>query len=140
MANEIWEYISRREYECSHCKKLPPALVRCDDGSWPLIYEYLFTRFADIREAWGKPIPITSGYRCKDHPYKWGTHTFGLALDCGIGLDEIDAFVGVVNVTHPELRMGTNRKPGQIHVHLDTGYLIHPIYAPSLIEGLRFEE
>ena len=145
MANEVWEYISAREYMCSHCGKLPPGLVRTDDGSWPLIFEYLFTRFADIREAWGRPIQITSGYRCPAHNKaisgtELGTHVFGLALDLAVNLDEMDAMVGIIDAVHPELRVGTNRKPGHIHIHTDVGYLIHPIYSDKLVEGLRFEE
>lgn len=140
MSEFISLFILKSEYVCAHCGKLPPAMVRGEDGEWPLIFQYGFSRFAAIREAWGKPISITSGYRCPDHPLHWGTHTFGLALDCAIGVDEMTTFGALIDDVAPELRVGTNRKPGHVHVHLDWGFLISPIYSEFLREGLRFEE
>ena len=46
-----------------------------------------------IRESWGKPIIVTSGFRCKDVNDKVGgsknsQHTFGYAVDLDIGTPE----------------------------------------------------
>lgn len=39
-----------------------------------------------LREEWGKPMTLTSAYRCENHPVeakkaKGGQHTLGLAVD-----------------------------------------------------------
>lgn len=53
--------------------------------------DYLITHLLDpIREKWGKPIQITSGYRCKELNDKIGgsatsQHVFGLAADLDAG-------------------------------------------------------
>ena len=138
--SNIAPFITESEYRCSHCGKLPPGLRKGEDGEWPLIFQHLFDRFAAIRVRWGKAIPITSGYRCPSHPLKWGTHTFGLALDLGVNLDEMPAVCAIIDDVAPELRVGTNKKPGSVHIHTDCGYLIHPTYSEFLVEGYRFEE
>ncbi len=139
----IAPFISRQEYQCQ-CGKcgnsLPPDLKKDENGMWPTVYMALFDRFKDLRESWGKPIPITSGYRCMKHPLKWGSHTFGLGLDLGIGIDEMDRFEELVNRDFTEMRMGTNRKPGSIHVHLDVAFFVRPKYSKDLIEGARWAE
>lgn len=61
------------EFKCSHCGK-------CD--MHPLMMDTL----QSIRDLYGKPIFITSGYRCPNHPVESmkqrpGEHTYGMAVD-----------------------------------------------------------
>lgn len=56
--------------------------------------DYLITHLLDpIREKWGKPIQITSGYRCKELNDKIGgsstsQHVLGLAADLDAGTND----------------------------------------------------
>jgi len=139
----ISPYISVAEFRCSHCGRLPPGLKKDENLSWPLVFLYLFERFADLRERWGRAITISSGYRCFDHPLSRNgisVHNFGLALDLAITVDEMPSFIGMVDDMFPELRMGVNTKPGEVHVHIDNGFFIRPPYSDSLVEGSRWEE
>ena len=136
MSDFIAPYISRQEYQCQ-CGKcgnsLPPDLKKDENNEWPTVYMALFDRFKDLRESWGKPIPITSGYRCTKHPLKWGVHTFGLALDLAVDPTE---FAKLVERDMPELRMGVYADG---HVHLDVGWLIRPRWSNDLCQGARWE-
>lgn len=134
----ISRYISYEEFRCSHCHALPPDLVKDDEGEWPTIYLALFDRFEDLRESWGKPIPITSGYRCPAHELNVSgkgisVHLFGLALDLAV---DPQGFAALVEREFPELRMGTYADG---HIHIDVGYLISPRYSTDLIEGARWK-
>ena len=52
-------------------------------------------RLQALRMIWGKPMIITSGYRCPDHPVEKakaspGTHAQGIAADIGVsGADAV---------------------------------------------------
>lgn len=145
MPEMIAPFISRQEYQCSHCGNLPPGLRRGSDGEWPVVFQALFTRFQSLREDWGRAIPITSGYRCSEHEKEvsgltLSVHGFGLALDLGIPIAEHDAFMRLIDNTCPELRVGVNAHPGSVHYHIDTGFYISPIYSLSLITGARWTE
>lgn len=62
--------IAYSEYACPHCGGVPPNMVvLTDEGTEVLSIEYdlLFGIFSQIRSELGKPIMITSGYRCVDH-------------------------------------------------------------------------
>ncbi len=143
MSEMIAEYISRSEYQCRCCSALPPDLKKDENGDYPTVYDALFGRFKDIREAWGKPIPITSGYRCLAHNKAIGgeqgsVHCFGLALDCSVGVDNVEAFAKLVDDTFPEMRMGIY--PTQGFVHLDLGFYVYPRYSKDLVESARWEK
>jgi len=69
----IAAFITYKEYECSHCHKLPPLFYHDDGGrrgDVPYVYKEFFDIFKKIREQWGKPINITSGYRCPKYQHK----------------------------------------------------------------------
>lgn len=143
MSEMISAHISRSEYCCKCCSALPPDLKKDESGEYPTVYDALFGRFADIREAWGKPIPITSGYRCLAHNKEIGgeqgsVHCFGLALDCTVGMDEVERFAALVDDMFPEMRMGIY--PTQGFVHLDMGFYVYPRYSKDLMEGVRWEK
>ena len=66
----------REEFLCQHCKA---------DG----IQEPLVAKIQELRNLYGKPMKITSGYRCPQHPIEVkkatpGAHALGLAADIGV--------------------------------------------------------
>jgi len=70
------EHFSREEFACHHCDQLPV------DGISKELLEGLET----LREAVGRPIHVTSGYRCPAHNYETGgvensQHVQGCAAD-----------------------------------------------------------
>ena len=130
-------YLSRAEYSCQCCGELPP-----DYGVYP--YEDFFDIFNDIREEWGKPIIINSGYRCPEHnsslpgssPYS--AHIFGLALDCKCKDDaEVDKLYAHIVRMYPALRIGRyyGLKP---FIHMDCAFLISPRCSEKWHQGARW--
>jgi uncharacterized protein YcbK (DUF882 family) len=66
----------REEFLCQHCQS---------DG----IKEELVAKIQQLRTNYGKPMRITSGYRCPQHPIEArkaapGAHALGLAADIGV--------------------------------------------------------
>lgn len=64
------------EFKCSHC------------GANEMKPEFM-DRLQQLRNAYNKPMKITSGYRCPKHPIeaakpKPGAHSTGMAADVGI--------------------------------------------------------
>lgn len=64
---------SEREFACKHCGKNGVT----DKGAEML---------QELRDLWGKPLILTSAYRCEDHPVeakkaRGGQHTHGHAFD-----------------------------------------------------------
>lgn len=144
----IAPYILRTEYECHHCKALPPGI---DLKNLQIAYELLFGRFKEIRESWGGPLQISSGYRCTDYqgllikqgksrsPYS--VHIFGLALDIDVHDDaDVRKLVKIVEMIDPDLRIGYKEylEKMQSFIHIDMGYLISPKYSQVLREGARW--
>ena len=154
MSKYIAKYITFKEYECSHCGRLPPLFYHTDGGrkdSVPAIYVPLFEAFEDIRTRWGKPIRISSGYRCIKYSkqmYEDGissaylsTHAFGMALDLDVPDEEaVKSLVKLIEKYQPELRIGYNSYlcRGQSLVHIDTGFLVSPPYSKKLYRGARW--
>jgi uncharacterized protein YcbK (DUF882 family) len=73
---------SAKEFACQHCNA---------DG----IKEELVAKIQQLRVKYGKPMKITSGYRCPSHPIEAkkstpGAHALGLAAD--IGVESGDAY------------------------------------------------
>lgn len=150
----IAPYILFKEYQCSHCHKLPPAFYHDDGGRTgvvPYIYGEFFDVFKEIRDKWGRSIPITSGYRCIQHQkdlYDQGissaalsVHDFGLALDLDCNDEyEVKSLVKHIEKICPELRIGYQSylHRGQSFVHIDCGYLISPSYSRKLIKNARW--
>lgn len=72
---------SAKEFDCTHCGKNE---MRAD----------FMERLQALRNAYGKPMRVTSGFRCAEHPIeakkaKPGAHASGCA--CDIGVDGSDA-------------------------------------------------
>jgi len=69
---QVSKNFTAAEIACSHCHKLPkPELI---------------AKLQQFRDAYGKPMKITSGYRCKEHNAAIGgapnsKHVLGEAVD-----------------------------------------------------------
>lgn len=106
-----YQNFSAKEFDCSHCGKneMQPDFLQ---------------KLQTLRSVYGKPLRITSGYRCPAHPIeakkaKPGAHASGCA--CDIGIDGPDAhrllklafaagFTGI----------GVQQKGSGRFIHLDT--------------------
>lgn len=111
---------SAKEMACKHCQA---------EGIQPALMDKL----QELRTKYGKPIDITSGYRCPQHPIEAkkptpGAHALGLAAD--IGVEGAEAY----RVLQLALELGFNgigvqqkRGPGRfIHVDVRNGELPTP--------------
>ena len=109
----VWDdfpNFSRSELACQHCGRAEMD----DDFLW---------RLQDLREAYGKPMRITSGYRCPDHPIeagktKPGAHASGRAVDVAVSRSEAYALLRLA------MRMGftgvgVQQKGDGRFIHLD---------------------
>lgn len=150
----IANFITYKEYECSHCHKLPPLFYHDDGGRKdvvPYVYKEFFEIFEEIRTKWKRSIPITSGYRCIKHQkglYDQGVssavlsvHNFGLALDLDCSDEyEVKSMVKVIKRICPELRIGWQSylHRGQSFIHIDVGYLINPPYSKKLYRSAEW--
>ena len=138
----IAPYILRTEYECPHCHRLPFALEEVGKVVYP--YTVLFESFARIREAWGRPLKISSGYRCSIYNRLVGgvdlsVHLFGLALDLDVlSIVEVVELECLIEEVAPELRRGVYTSKGTF-IHVDVGYLIEPQVLSQWHMGARWE-
>lgn len=128
MSKYIYDYITRAEYECPCCHKLPPDL----DISDPMYAYYeFFESFKTVREELGKPIRWNSGYRCPNHNYMVGgsplsAHMWGLAGDWECETrEDVDKLSAIMELLIPELRRKEYRKTATF-IHADVAYLIRP--------------
>lgn len=134
----IASYVTETEYRCACCSGLPPDFDA--DG---VEYGVLFDAFRDIREEWGKPIRITSGYRCPMHNAMIGgqvlsVHMFGLALDLDCDdIDDVYLLDEIIEELHPDLRRGRYTDSGTF-IHIDCGYFIYPRATEKWHTGVRW--
>ena len=80
-----WKYFTEEEMACTHCGE-----CKMDDDFMAMLDQ--------LREIYGKPLKITSGYRCPEHSIekvkkKAGAHTTGGAADIGVHGDAAYAIV-----------------------------------------------
>ena len=83
----VAEHFRLREFECPCCRcvQVAPGLV---------------CRLEALRELWGKPIVITSGYRCPEHNV-WvkgspkSLHMRGQAADVAVPFEEQEAVMAM---------------------------------------------
>ena len=134
-------HILEDEYRCHHCGEYPPEFDP-DDIFVP--YQILFDSFKFIRESWGKPIPINSGYRCPVHNSMIGgaylsAHMWGLALDLDCDdVDEVIALAKVIEDIAPDLRRKEYKTDGDSFIHIDCAYYIYPKASYAWNEGFRW--
>ena len=130
-------YITENEYKCKCCDAYPPDF---DPDDILVPYKMLFNFFKWIRETWGKPIRITSGYRCPMHNAMVGgkvlsAHMFGLALDLDCdGIDEVYELDDTIADITPDLRRGRYTDSGTF-IHIDVAYFIFPRASHAWVEG-----
>lgn len=107
----LYPNFSKKEFDCTHCgaNQMTPAFM---------------AKLQALRTAYAKPMRITSGFRCAQHPIeakkaKPGAHASGCA--CDVGAEGQDAhrllklafelgFTGI----------GVQQKGGGRFIHLDT--------------------
>jgi uncharacterized protein YcbK (DUF882 family) len=107
------------EFKCQHCGA---------DG----ITEPLVAKVQELRNRYGKPMRITSGYRCPKHPVEIvktapGAHSLGLAAD--IGVEGAEAYqVLKIALELGFTGIGVQQKGSGRFIHLDirTGQLPTP--------------
>lgn len=139
--SEIYPHVGRDEYACPDCGELPPDLYTAS-GEIADPYICLFDGLGIIREAWGGPLRITSGYRCAKHNEAVGgehcsSHLFGLALDLDCkDLAGVEKLARICELEIPEFRRGEYRK--QYFVHIDCAYLIFPRPTAAFRRGVRW--
>ena len=133
----VSKYITGTEFSCHHCEELPP-----DYGVYP--YEEFFDVFDDIRERWGKPININSGYRCPSYNASLqgaspiSAHQFGIALDlaCNGNIEVGRLFDHIVSL-YPQLRIGKYTGDSTF-IHIDMAFKISPRASESWRQGARW--
>ena len=99
------------EFACKHCGKveMQPAFM---------------AKLQQLRNAYGKPMIITSGYRCPEHPVEAkksspGVHTMGLA--CDVAVQGTDAYnLLKLALAFEFTGIGVQQKGGGRFLHLDT--------------------
>ena len=99
------------EFNCSHCGKneMKPGFM---------------AKLQALRAAYGKPMRITSGYRCPQHSIeakkpKPGTHASGCA--CDIGIEGADAHrLLTLALAAGFTGIGVQQKGSGRFIHLDT--------------------
>ena len=138
MTEFIAPYILLSEYECKCGCGLPPSF----DIEVPTIYTEFFDDFSIIRNSWGKPINISSGYRCPVYNQSIGgslisAHMFGLALDLDVLPTEVEDLCNIIEGVAPQLRRGEYTNTGSF-VHIDCAFEIQPKISRTWEEGYRF--
>lgn len=139
-------HITKTEYACICCGKLPPDIYTNVD------YRLFFESWEQIRDAWGHPVPISKngGWRCPKLVYHMiiekrakaavSPHSFW-ALDSDlINAEQTEEYASLANHLFPQFRIGYKGyiKAGMSFVHLDQAYKIRPRASESWIEGFRF--
>lgn len=73
---KLYPKFTEAEFRCRHCgrQEMKPELLG---------------RLQALRDVYGRPLPVTSGWRCADHPVEKakahpGMHSTGLAVDLGV--------------------------------------------------------
>lgn len=81
----MYPNFSADEFECRHC------------GEMKMKPEFL-AKLQELRNAYGKPMVISSGYRCHKHPVEVskrtpGAHTMGIAADIAVNGQDAHALL-----------------------------------------------
>ena len=102
---------SAKEFDCQHCGKNE---MRAD----------FMERLQALRNAYGKPMRITSGYRCPEHPIeakkaKPGSHASGCACDVGIDGPDAHQLLSIA-LQLGFTGIGVQQKGSGRFIHLDT--------------------
>lgn len=98
------------EFKCSHCGA---------DG----VKEELLAKLQAMRTEYDKPMKITSGYRCAQHPIEAkkdtpGAHALGLAADIGVEGSEAHRILTLA-CKHGFTGIGVQQKGTGRFIHVD---------------------
>lgn len=106
------KYFSDSEVSCSHCgeSKMSPEFMDVLDK---------------LREAYGKPLRVTSGYRCPEHPIEArkasaGAHSTGKAIDLAVERGEAYEVLEIAMGMGVFTGIGIQQKGSGRFIHLDT--------------------
>lgn len=103
-------YFSDDELRCQHCGDLV-----FDEGFRGLL--------DNIRRDMECPLPVSSGYRCPDHPIELkkerpGAHATGKAVDIAVSGEKALRLLEIA-LRHGVTRVGINQKGSGRFIHLD---------------------
>ena len=107
----VYKHFTRGEFAC-----------KCGCGRADMQPLFL-GRLQALRMIWGKPMIITSGYRCPDHPVEKakaspGTHAQGIAADIGVsGADAVTLLRLALDANFTGI--GVQQKGNGRFLHLD---------------------
>ena len=110
-----WSNFSYEELACQHC------------GSMNLSEEFLIA-LQELRSAYGKPMKITSGYRCPDHeiekrkPNGPGTHCEPGAIDVAVSGEDAWNLIDIAS-SHRWGGIGVNT-PSFVHLDRRTNKIV----------------
>jgi len=98
------------EFACKHCRE-----VRMSP-------DFMY-RLQKLRDAYGKPMVISSGYRCPQHPVEAkkatpGTHSMGIACDVSVQGEDAYRLLRLA-FEHGFTGIGINQKGSGRFIHLD---------------------
>lgn len=121
----LYPNFKKKEFECRHCGKL-------------VIVEKLIQLLQFIRNAYDKPIIITSGYRCDKHPVekaklKPGEHNLGAAVDILCYGENALELIRLAQINQIR-RIGVNQK-GNLnnrYIHLGIGDWVSTDYQAGI--------
>ena len=106
----MYKYFTEKELECKHCE---------EQGIDPVFMQ----KVDKLRDKMGFPFPITSAYRCPDHPIEArkkavGAHASGRAVD--IAVSHKDAYRLLQGALEAGFTgIGVSQKGGVRFIHLD---------------------
>jgi len=110
---EDFPNFGRSEVACQHCGRAEMD----EDFMW---------RLQDLREAYGKPMKITSGYRCPDYNSlisstgRTGPHTTGRAVDISVSRKGAWELLRLICSIGKFTGIGIKQHGGGRFVHIDT--------------------
>jgi uncharacterized protein YcbK (DUF882 family) len=106
------KYFTQAEFKCKHCGQ-----VKMDQN--------FLDKLNLLREKYGKPMRISSGYRCSEHPSERikvgqsGMHTTGKAADIAVeGANAQQVLMLALQLGFTGI--GAQQKGGGRFIHLDT--------------------
>jgi uncharacterized protein YcbK (DUF882 family) len=108
---KLSKYFSSSELDCS-----------CGNCEVQYIEEGLLEKLDEVREQYGKPVRVNSGYRCPAHNKAIGgkensSHTSGLAADIAPELTTLDELDTLYDICYNVFdNIGDGRLKGFIHV------------------------
>ena len=108
--------------------------LRCQCGCDQLTFDDAFRKkLNEIRDDFARPMVISSGYRCPNHPVEArkerpGTHSYGVAVDVAVSHgDALDLIETALR--HGIKRIGVNQKGSGRFIHLDAS---EDHYSPTI--------